>query len=61
MNPIAKKIAVILLIVAVLGYTILNYYSGKKLVLINRDPTPYDGKADLVIHGSLGQVFGRVV
>ena len=29
MNPIAKKIAVILLIVAVLGYTILNYYSGK--------------------------------
>jgi len=40
---------------------LINYYSGKKLVLINRDPTPYDGKADLVIHGSLGQVFGQIV
>jgi NAD-dependent deacetylase len=40
---------------------LVNYYRGKKLVLINRDPTPYDGKADLVIHASLGQVFGQVV
>ena len=29
MNPIVKKIAAIFLIVVVLGYTILNYYSGK--------------------------------
>lgn len=28
MNPIVKKIAVILLILAVLGYTIFNYMAG---------------------------------
>ncbi len=39
---------------------LLNYYRGKKLVLINRDPTPYDGRADLVIHDSLGNVFSRL-
>ncbi len=37
---------------------LINYYRGNKLVLINRDPTPYDGRADLVIHDSLGKVLG---
>ena len=37
---------------------LINYYRGNKLVLINRDATPYDRKADLVIHDSLGTVFG---
>ncbi len=37
---------------------LINYYRGKKLVLINRDPTPYDGRADLVIHDSIGKVLG---
>ena len=36
---------------------LLRYYKGDKLVLINRDPTPYDGAADLVIRDSLGEVF----
>lgn len=36
---------------------LINYYHGNKLVLINRDATPYDAKADLVIHQSLGDVF----
>ena len=39
---------------------LINYYRGNKLVLINRDATPYDRKADLVIHDSLGKVFGGV-
>ncbi len=37
---------------------LINYYRGHRLVLINRDPTPYDGRADLVIHDSLGKVLG---
>jgi NAD-dependent deacetylase len=39
---------------------LINYYRGNKLVLINRDPTPYDKKADLVIHDSIGRVLGAV-
>jgi len=39
---------------------LINYYRGNKLVLINRDPTPYDGQADLVIHGSIGKVLGGI-
>ena len=37
---------------------LINYYRGNKLVLINRDATPYDRQADLVIHESIGQVLG---
>ncbi|MBD5133576.1 MAG: NAD-dependent protein deacylase [Clostridiales bacterium] len=39
---------------------LINYYRGNKLVLINRDPTPYDGQADLVIHASIGKVLGGI-
>jgi NAD-dependent deacetylase len=28
--------------------------------MINRDQTPYDYKADLVIHDSIGKVFGEI-
>ena len=38
----------------------IGYYRGNRLVLINRDRTPYDGEADLVIHDSLGEVFRRL-
>ena len=38
----------------------INYYQGNRLVLINRDATPYDHQADLVIHDSLGNVFGKL-
>lgn len=36
---------------------LVDYFNGKALVLINRDATPYDSKADLVINDSLGNVF----
>ena len=36
---------------------LVDYFNGKALVLINRDETPYDSKADLVINDSLGNVF----
>ena len=39
---------------------LINYYRGNQLVLINRDPTPYDGQADLVIHDSIGKVLGGI-
>ena len=38
---------------------LIRYYRGDRLVLINRDETPYDGHADMVIHDKLGNVFGE--
>lgn len=38
----------------------LRYYGGNRLVLINREPTPYDHRADLVIHDSLGAVLSQL-
>lgn len=39
---------------------LIEYYAGDRLVLLNRDPTPYDNAADLVIHGSLGEIFSQL-
>ena len=39
---------------------LLRYYRGNRLVLINRDETPYDSAADLVLHESLGKVFEQL-
>lgn len=39
---------------------LIRYYRGHRLVLINRDETPYDSYADLVIHDSLGNVFSQL-
>lgn len=39
---------------------LLHYYSGDRLVLINRDMTPLDGMADLIIRDSLGDVFSQL-
>lgn len=36
---------------------LVNYYRGNRLVLINRDRTPFDHQADLVFHESLGTIF----
>ena len=39
---------------------LVRYFSGKNLVLINRDATALDSTADLVIHGSVGEIFSRI-
>ena len=39
---------------------LINYYQGNRLVLINRDETPYDRHADLVFHERLGDVFSQL-
>ena len=36
---------------------LIQYYRGNRLVLINRDVTPFDDEANLVIHDNLGNVF----
>lgn len=40
---------------------LIEYYSGNKLVLINKSSTPYDRRADLVINDSIGKVLGEAV
>ena len=69
-NTLEKSIVAIqnadLLIVAGTSLTVypaaglINYYRGNRLVLINRDETPYDHQADLVFHENLGNVFSRI-
>lgn len=39
---------------------LIRYFGGKNLVLINRDSTPCDNSADLVLHENLGNVFGSL-
>ena len=39
---------------------LIDYYRGNKLVLINKTPTPKDKIADLVIQGSIGEIFGQL-
>ena len=40
---------------------LVEYYRGKRLVLINKSPTPYDRYADLAIAESIGKVFRKCV
>lgn len=35
----------------------LNYFSGKNLVVINRDPTPADSRVSLLLHEDVEKVF----
>lgn len=39
---------------------LLDYYNGSKLVLVNKTATPKDAMADLVIQGSIGEIFSRL-
>ena len=41
--------------------SLINFYTGNKLVLINRDKTAYDNRADIVINDSLGKVFSQFI
>lgn len=66
-NTLEKSIEAIasadMLIVAGTSLTVypaaglIRYYRGRRLALINRDATPYDDYAGLVLHESLGDVF----
>lgn len=39
---------------------LIDYYTGNKLILINKTPTPRDGAADLVVQGSIGEIFSKL-
>ena len=39
---------------------LIDYYQGSRLVLINKSPTPYDGRASLAINAPIGQVLGQI-
>ena len=40
--------------------SLIHYYRGHKLVLVNKSETPPDAKADLVIHGPIGEIFSQL-
>ena len=39
---------------------LLDYYTGERMVIINDTTTPYDRRANLVIHGQIGEVFSQL-
>lgn len=39
---------------------LLDYYNGNKLALVNKTPTPRDSIADLVVQGSIGEIFSQL-
>jgi len=39
---------------------LVDYYRGHRLVLINKSPTPYDSRADLLIAEPIGAVLGSL-
>lgn len=40
--------------------SLVTYYRGHRLVLINKSPTPYDSHADLIITQPIGQVLDQI-
>jgi len=41
--------------------SLVDQFRGRRLVLINKEATDYDGRADLIIHEPIGQVLSAVV
>lgn len=41
--------------------SLIDYFQGEKLVVINKASTPRDGYADLLIQKPIGQVFSKIV
>ena len=39
---------------------LIDYYRGSKLVLVNKSATPMDKKADLLVQGSIGEIFSQI-
>ena len=39
---------------------LLDYYRGHRLVLVNKSPTPQDHRADLLVSGSIGEIFRQL-
>lgn len=62
-NAIAKADVLIIAGTSLTVYPaagMVRYFGGSNLVLINRDPTPMDNAANLVIHSKVGEVLGKI-
>ena len=40
--------------------SLIQYFQGEHLVLINKSPAPYDRRADLAIAGPIGELLGQI-
>ncbi|WP_333887798.1 NAD-dependent protein deacylase [Clostridium sp.] len=40
---------------------LVDYFNGSNLVLINKSTTPYDNKANIIIHDSIGKVLKSIL
>ena len=40
--------------------SLIQYFQGKNLVVINKTSIPQDKQADLVIEGKIGEVFSQL-
>ena len=40
---------------------LIDYFNGKHLILINKQSTPYDKRAEIIIHDSIGKVLNSVL
>lgn len=40
---------------------LIDFYRGKKLIVINRDPTPKDNKADYLLKGDISKIMKELV
>lgn len=40
--------------------SLIHYYQGSRLVLINKSPTPYDSHADLILAGPIGEILSQI-
>ena len=39
---------------------LIDYYKGDKLVVVNKSATPRDSQADLLVQGSIGEIFDQL-
>ncbi|SER58759.1 NAD-dependent deacetylase [Butyrivibrio fibrisolvens] len=39
---------------------LIDYYTGDKLVVVNKSATPRNSQADLVVQGSIGEIFDQL-
>jgi NAD-dependent deacetylase len=40
---------------------LLRYYSGDRLIILNRDPTPFDDEAAVVLHGDIDVLLPAIL
>ena len=40
---------------------LLRYYSGDRLIILNRDPTPFDDEAAVVLHGNIDVLLPAIL